>query len=172
VFQERDVKDFRPGLLTEGASFGIGAFEWIVDYRRITASSRRPKDNCGTKVAAVIRLLHHTPVEAVGHNFHFMCQWAEWRGKRLPQLGDQGVEAFRHASQVSWAANIRRDDALIETTLVAIPGEVVIVRFNHEHRTDPQKNSEAEVAAEKYGIDFRLSVELLQQIYDSEMSNE
>ncbi len=93
-------------MITDGTAFTIGALEWEVDYRRLMVSSPsiyiKEKETCGDKAAKVMKLLCHTPVEAVGHNFHFSCDLKDWTENALPQLGSRSVRDFPDARQFRW----------------------------------------------------------------------
>ena len=119
-----------------------GPMEWEVDYRRLMISSPsiriKARETCGDKAAKVMKLLSHTPVEAVGHNFHFSCGLEDWSDKPSPQLGGRKIGDFSDAQQFRWVGVFRRDDVQIEVALAVAPLEGVAVRFTHERRTVPE----------------------------------
>ena len=173
VCAEDEAADFFPGMLTDGTAFTIGALEWEVDYRRMMVSSRtirtREGETCGDKAAKVMRLLNHTPVEAVGHNFLLTCDLKDWSGKPLPQLGSRMIGEFPDSRQFRWIGAFTRQNVPIEVTLAVVPTEGVAVRFNHERRTNPQDCGAAVTAAEQFLNDFRISKQMLGELFQVEL---
>jgi len=67
-------------------NFTIDDVRWHVTDRRLTLSCDSSEGNPAQLAASVLRVLLHTPVSAIGHNFHYRCDLAQWGG-RLPQIG-------------------------------------------------------------------------------------
>ena len=96
--------------LGEGASFDFGLVEWQVDGQKLGVSSASATIDCGGMVSQVLDLVPHTPVRAIGHNFHFTASRAEWGDRPRPNLGDRGLEDLDGAEQVRWSGIFRRND--------------------------------------------------------------
>ena len=176
VCLDDEAAEFGPGEPPEGSGFRLGAMEWAVDYRRMMISSPsiriQGKETCGDKAAKVMRLLSHTPVEAVGHNFHFSCGIEDWSDKPSPQLGGRDIREFPDAHQFRWVGFFRRDDVQIEVRLAVAPTEGVVVRFNHERRTVPEDTGTAVAAAERFLDDYRISQKMLGELFHVELNDE
>lgn len=171
VCDESERTDFFSGMLAEGTAFTTGPLEWEVDYRQLAVSASSDAD-CGKAVAGVLNLLHHTPVEAVGHNFHFSCEVAELPAAARPQLGPKDIGAFSNAAQFRWVGVFRGEAVTTEVTLALVPEEGVVILFNHDRRTSKaDRNQEAIVAAKKFRDDLRKSVALLKDLFNLELSD-
>ena len=152
--------------------------QWQVDNQRLSvASSDRPVD-CGGTVSNVLALLPHTPVLAMGHNFHFTTSKEEWGGRPAPMLGDRKLEDFAEAEQVRWVGALRRGETRIEMTL-AYEADAVAILLNH-HRTmntelarkaetAEEQIAQAREAAERFRQDFEVSRELLRSFFEMEL---
>lgn len=166
--------------LGEGASFIFGTVEWQVDSQKLSVSSPTQSLDCGNLVSLVLDLLPHTPVRAVGHNFHFTAPKAEWQDRPSPRLGERGMEELDGAEQVRWSGAFRRNDARLEVTL-AFEVELVAILFNYHRNIDLEMASEApnpqsqiaqaRQAAKEFQTDFRHSRGLLKSLFKMEMND-
>lgn len=166
--------------LGEGASFVFGQVEWQVDGQRLSVSSAQPAVDCGSMVSQVLELLPHTPVRAVGHNFHFTAPKAQWGPRPSPKLGDRRMEDLDGVEQVRWSGIFRRNDARLEVTL-AYEVDLVAVFFNYHRNMDleqasaaatpPQQIAQAREAAGQFREDFDHSRSLLRSLFEMEMSD-
>lgn len=66
--------------------FDVEGFHWAVDRVRLTIQSDTERSPEGL-VNRLFQELRHTPVQAIGHNFHFRSGVADWKGGR-PTLSD------------------------------------------------------------------------------------
>ena len=178
---EGDEVNIRLVVIGEGAAFRFGAVDWQVDNQRLSVSTGTQDFDCGGAVSSVLKLLPHTPVHAVGNNFHFSATKQDWGTRPAPSLGKLQLDDIEGAEQVRWAGALRRGDAKIEATL-AYEHEAVAILFNH-HRTmnlgrvrlatKPEEQvAEARSAAERFRGDFDLSRELLRSYFEMEMPDE
>ncbi len=152
--------------------------QWQVDNQRLSVASSDRSVDCGETVSNVLALLPHTPVQALGHNFHFTASKEEWAGRPAPMLGNRKLEDFPEAEQVRWVGGFLRGETRIEMTL-AYESDAVAILLNH-HRTMntelARKAATAEVqiaqareAAEKFRQDFEVSCEMLRTFFDMEL---
>ncbi len=154
------------------ATFVAGGLAWEVDYGRLAVSTNKPRGDCGEVVAKVLRELPHTPVEAVGHNFHFTCPRAEWTGVE-PLLGQVPLSALANlgADEVRWDGRFRKPHAWVEVTLriPASDADFVAVRFNHHHTVDgasvKERNAAAIKAAARFTEDQEATESLLKSLF-------
>ena len=153
--------------------------QWEVDHQRLSVASSAPYVDCGSAVSEVLALLPHTPVQAMGHNFHFTASKEEWGNGPVPMLGNKRLEDFQEAEQVSWAGMFRQDDARIEITLAYEAGAVAILLNHHrtmnaelarKAKTAGEQIAQARKAAEKFLDDFKVSRELLSSLFEVELS--
>ncbi len=77
--------------LTKGFFFKMDNVNWIIDEQRLQIWGAGGTDT-GVFAARVLSLLSHTPVQAIGTNFHFQTGVGEWPSTRLPKLGDWTLE--------------------------------------------------------------------------------
>jgi hypothetical protein len=166
--------------LGEGAAFVFGPVEWQVDGQRLSVSSANPAIDSGHQVSQVLELLPHTPVRAVGHNFHFTAPKAAWEARPSPKLGDLRMEQLEGAEQVRWSGIFRWNDARLEVTL-AYESDLVAVLFNYHRNMDleraaaaptpPEQIAQAREAAERFREDFDHARGSLRSLFDMEMSD-
>jgi hypothetical protein len=154
--------------LSQGLAFGFKDVQWHIDSRLLMVASR--KENCGEFVARVVRLLPHTPVRAVGNNFHYACGKAEWGRSPLPMIGESrsgGLDEFGRVEQTRWACVIRRDDVRAELTVAEDePGMAVLFNFHRETKSA----EEACTAAGHFESDHRWSQEMLRRFFGQEVA--
>jgi hypothetical protein len=154
--------------LSQGLAFSFKEVQWQIDSRLLMVASR--KANCGELVAKVVGLLPHTPVRAVGNNFHYACGKEDWGKSPLPMLGGNRSGALAdlgRVEQTRWACVIRRDDVRIEVTVAEDePGMAILFNFHRE-----TKNAEeACKAAGYFEGDQRWSQELLRRLVGQEVA--
>ena len=167
--------------LGEGAAFELDGVQWQVDNRRLCVASSDRNIDCGQKVSQVLELLPHTPVQALGHNFHFSASKEEWGSRPAPMLGSQGFSGFSDVEQVRWVGAFHRGETRIEATL-AYEVDAVAVLLNHHRTMDserarqastPQEQiAQAREASEKFREDFEVSRELLRRFFAMEFPDE
>lgn len=181
ICREVEGVNVRFVALGEGAAFRFGKVEWQVDNQRLCVSSSEWNIDCGRLVSRVLELLPHTPVHAVGHNFHFSAPKSEWGGRPSPMLGRRGLADFEEVDQVRWAGAFRRADSRLEVTL-ASEADAFAILFNH-HRTmnleqirrakDAEDQiAQARTAAERFLGDFDDSRGLLRSFFEMELPDE
>ncbi|WP_165253526.1 hypothetical protein [Paludisphaera soli] len=170
VYQERDLATHFD-LMSPRAGFEveIGAIKtkWQVDPQKLIVSSSSRAVDCGAKVAAVLRLLPHTPVYAIGHNFHFRISKQEWEDRPVPTFGDdlKGLGPEGELEQAKWVGTFRLDDVRVEKTVACVAEDVFV--FYNFHRsididraqraTTPEEQiSQACEAAERFNADYEV----------------
>jgi len=161
-----------------GASFRFGPVSWEVDNQRLIVSSSDPKVDCGALVSTVLKLLPHTPIRAVGHNFHFSAGKLDWGERPSPTLGGRTLEQLGDYEQVRWVGITARREPRIEITL-AYESDAVAVLLNHHYTIDLEQIRKAEnveeqiaparEAAEKFRSDFLMSRELCRSLFQMEI---
>lgn len=164
----------------EGASFDFGPVEWQVDGQRLSVTSASVDFDCGGKVSQVLELLPHTPVRAIGHNYHFTASKAQWDARPSPKLGDRRMEELDGAEQVRWSGTFRWNAARLEVTL-AYEADLVAIFFNYHRNmnlekataasTPPEQITQAREAAGHFRQDFDHSRALLMSLFETEMSD-
>jgi hypothetical protein len=176
-YREDEGVNVRLVPLGQGAAFEVGCVEWQVDNQRLSVASSERSEDCGGTVSRVLSLLPHTPVQALGHNFHFSATREEWGGRPAPMLGGRGLQDFTDAEQVRWVGAFRLDETRIEATL-AYEMDAVAILLNHHRtmdlerarraRTAEEQVAQARGAAEKFREDFEVSRKLLRSFFEME----
>jgi hypothetical protein len=156
----------------EGDAFYADGFEWEVDFSRLCVSASGEGSDCGAKLARVLEILPHTPVEAIGHNFHFVCPVSEWKTDAVPMLGRRALKDFDRALQVRWDGRFEKPDGWVEVTLIhsdAALGDYVVVLFNHHHTvtgaSTKDRAAAALVAATAFTRDAQQTKEMILQLF-------
>ncbi|WP_422932209.1 hypothetical protein [Singulisphaera sp. PoT] len=182
VYPKKGQCRFRLVPLGNGTAFefkhGSAQIDWQVDNQKLSVASADRSIDCGMTVSKVLELLPHTPVQAIGHNFHFSATKEDWGNRPAPMLGSKGLEDFEKAEQVRWIGTLRRNGTRIEVTL-AHEADAVAILFNH-HRTMnlelarkalvvEEQIKEAKEAAGEFSKDFGVSCELLRSLFDMEL---
>lgn len=161
--------EFRLGVLADGAAFRFGKVEWQVDDRRLMVSTPTFTDDCGALVAKVLDLLPHTPVRAVGHNFHFLCKSRqEWGNSPLPALGEKDLGEVPQLEQSRWTGIFRHDGVRVELTVVDAEDGVVVL-LNHHRVTN--NIDDAKAAAQQFRQDCEVSLGLLRDLLNQEITD-
>lgn len=167
VLPDQEVQ-LRLGALIDGVAFRFKRTEWQVDSRRLLVASTTEADDCGELVAKVLELLPHTPVKAVGHNFHFLCSNREsWKDSPLPLLGKKGFGDLSQLEQSRWTGIFEKAPVRIEMT-VGHAEDGLVVLFNHHRNT---KNiEEAKAATRHFRHDFDVSRAMLRDMLGQEIA--
>lgn len=173
--------ELRLAALGGAASFRFGTVSWDVNNQRLIVSSSKASDDCGQIVSQVLRLLPHTPVRAVGHNFHFSASRHDWGDRPVPVLGGKRLEDFDQAEQARWVGVFHHPPEVRIEVALACVREAVAVLFNHHRNLDLEQARKAQgpeeqirpatMAAEKFRVDFDASLRLLQSLFEVEMDN-
>jgi hypothetical protein len=181
VYQRKGDCSVRLVPLGGGAAFDFDfesmQVQWQVDNQRLSVASSDRSVDCGVTVSDVLALLPHTPVQAIGHNFHFTASNEEWGRRPAPMLGHKKLEDFAGAEQVRWVGTFHRGETRVEMTL-AYEADAVAILLNH-HRTmnielarkadtAEKQIEEAKEAAKKFREDFEVSRELLRSLFEVE----
>jgi len=169
VLPDQEVM-IRVAPVIDGAAFRFGSLEWQVDPRRLVVASSTVAEDCGKYVSDVLRLLCHTPVLAIGHNFHYTSNLSDWGSSPLPLLGPVRFEDLPGGEEVRWAGVFRREDARIEMTLGRSNREIVVL-CNHHRNTDPRNVEQAQVAAQLFRHDYESSLVFLRELLGQEVSH-
>ncbi len=154
--------------LSNGLTFSFSGVQWQVDFRHLLADSLAA--DCGVLVAHVVRLLSHTPVRGVGHNFRYACGMDEWDTGQLPILGQSISDLLGNEGEVEqtrWACVLRLADARVEVT-VAREAIGMVVLFNFHRET--KGVAEAVAAAERFQEDRQKSQDLVRCLFAQEVT--
>ncbi len=153
--------------LNQGLAFSFKEAQWQVDFRLLSVASR--KENCGTSVAKVIETLPHTPIHAIGNNFHYACIKDDWGNSPLPSINDgllTGLKEIGQVEQTRCTYIVRKDTVRIEVT-VAIDEPDLAILFNFHRET--KSAIEAQDAANLFDSDQQWSQTLLQDIFGQQV---
>ena len=149
---------------TQGGSFQFKDVQWLIDFQSLLIAS--PKENCGALTAKVLKKLSHTPVRAIGNNFHYACASDQWGDSPVPMLGNRGWDDLGDVGKVDqmrWAGVFFREKVRTEVTLArSETGFAVMFNF---HR-DTKQTNEARVAAECFEEDRELSGKMLKTLFN------
>lgn len=167
VCEEQEV-ELRFTPMQQGMAFSFKDVQWQIELRMLTVASR--KANCGELVARVMDKLLHTPVRAVGNNFHYAGSREGWGKSPLPMLGGSGRDSFQDVGaveQIRWTGVFRMDGVRTEVTAAdAESGIAVLFNFHREIKN----TAEACAAARQFDQDRRRSQELLRRLFDQEVA--
>lgn len=156
--------EIRFTAISRGTAFNFKKVKWQIDSRSLMVGSA--EENSGELVARVIKLLHHTPVRAVGNNFHYSCDKDHWGQSPLPMIGTKGRDGLAEygmVDQTRWAGVFFRDGTRVEVT-VAQSEDGVAVLFNFHRET--KSSEQAQEAAKMFDADKRVSQELLAGLFN------
>lgn len=154
--------------LHQGLSFDLGSAHWQIDFRSLLIQSRTA--NCGELASRVLELLPHTPVQAVGNNFHYACGKDEWAESPIPMLGEKaiaGSEEMGQVEQTRWGCVFRTEEVRTEVTL-AYEDAGVVVLFNFHRET--KRTEEAGQAADRFEADRQTSIDLVGRLFNQEVT--
>ena len=143
--------------LTRAFRFELAGLEWNISDSRLQLVSRQKMRNCGTYAGKVLAILKHTPIQAVGTNFTFFGDEAEWPNKAivptpLPVAMAEGKPLSFALTTWQGAADLGKDTLLNIT--VAKNESTIVVSFNF-HRNCTGDASKARVYARRWGRDHR-----------------
>ncbi len=117
---------------------------WQCRYDRMIVTSLKDAD-AGESVALVLEKLSHTPITAVGNNFHFKLSRAEDRTRLFKEMLSQPFEslASRKLPPISSTATfqIGRNDALLNLTLESSKADVHTLVFNYHRPANSAANA-------------------------------
>lgn len=137
---------------------------WSTSDSRLELSAKFSDVDLSVPATAILKLLPHTPIQAVGHNFHFKWKIAEWSG-RIPQLGEvnfEGLRQFGEPVNTTWTSGFRVDKNLV-VQLQLVHSENSVEVHTNFHRD--ASNCEAGLkAVENFPHDFDRTKELIQKI--------
>lgn len=134
--------------------FRLGGLAWIPLAQRLEVQALDDAADAGLFVAEVLKRLSHTPVKAIGNNFHFEPRE---RGEKLLSLIDcRGLRDFAHEGDqqlgTEYGIKFSHEDGVLNLSLTASLDRVMEVRFNfHREMVDA---SEAAKAAECWRLDL------------------
>ncbi len=148
--------------------FSVDGHQWNVTDTRLIISSSDPDEHAASKAAAVILKLPHTPISAVGHNFHYECDRQHWKGAQ-PQLGDIDFEKLQNhgtAQSVSWTCTIEQSGGLVCKLTFNETRDAIDVHSNL-HR-DVKNADEALQICKLFRTDLELSNKLVNTLAGEE----
>ena len=168
ICREDDYRgyDFPDGEAGEGV-FVFADLQWEVDYDKVVLS-RRDGDSGGLAepIKQILAKLPHTPVDAVGHNFHYSQPAEGWDGPG-PQLGglsDPSADGVKPA-QTRWFAEYDFPGVRVATSCIRAKDEGLIVwLFNHQRDCEQGTRSALE-AVGRFEDDLDLTERLLTDTY-------
>ena len=155
--------------INHGMAFNFKKVKWQVDSRTLMVSS--VEKDCGDLVAKVMDLLHHTPVRAVGNNFHYACAKEQWGQSPLPKIGRKGRDdlgTFGYVEQTRWVGVFFRDKVRIEVTVAQSDAGVAVLFNFHRETKDSQ---EAQAAAKCFDADKEATRELLEGFFNQRVES-
>jgi hypothetical protein len=161
--------EIRFKVIGEGAAFEFSDVSWEVNLGRLVVSSR--KEDCGEIVAKVLEQLHHTPVHAIGNNFHFTSSTEEWGNSPLPTLGQKSrsdLVQIASFEQARWVGIFHRDGVRVEITLIS-GDDILAALINHHRETDPREYQKATAAARQFTHDREISEQILGLLLSQEV---
>lgn len=151
-----------PGDL--GLRFEMGRFTWQVNSTALAADSA-PDQNPGHVVILVLERLPHTPITALGHNFHFECLRSDWAAP-LPTLGDRGFDQFNQQMplrSLDWHAVFTpATDKLLG---IKITQDRQLVKIHINHHYEVRGAALASECAQRFLSDFDESKQLLESVF-------
>lgn len=149
---------------TQGGAFQFKDVQWQIDFQSLLIASS--KENCGALAAKVLSKLPHTPVRAVGNNFHYAGTMDEWRESPVPMLGTAGwddLASVGKVDQLRWVGVFFQDKVRMEVTLAqSETGFAVMFNF---HR-DTKQAKEAQTAAGRFEEDRDSSKKLIKKLFN------
>jgi hypothetical protein len=158
----------------DASGFQAGGFEWEVDSASLSISVEGDKTaDCGAMAARVLALLPHTPVEAVGHNFQYLCPENEWVPRVLPRIGGRGAGELPGVGQVRWDGRFERPHGWVEVTLIQdhLSGgkNYIAVLFNHhyvvEAATLQSRAEAARLASKEFATAAEETVRMMGELF-------
>ena len=142
--------------------FKIGDLAWQVDFMQLVVSSENVNSDTAAVVAKVVEKLPHTPLTAIGNNFHYRSNLSQWQG-RLPKLNDLGfddLKTYGDVQSLGWRASVVRPDGVtvntdvsLEPTESASPQLTVNVNYHRQVGSAP----ELIAAARRFAEDRKVS---------------
>ncbi len=163
------LEDILDSMPIDENGFPLGGFGWDVDQERLIVSADRGERDCGAVMGKVIELLRHTPISAVGHNFHYTCPISDWPPTAIPMLGQRsGIELG--VTETRWTGRFDREGLVVEVELLYVPksDDVVSVRTNFERQTG-EKWEGAVSAARTFPSDRKAAAELATTLFGLEV---
>jgi len=150
--------------------FKTGDLKWQVDYNRLIISTEKINDTDTASIAAkVVEILHHTPIAAIGNNFHYRCSLSEWKG-RLPKLDDVGFDQLKEYGEVQsvvWKASVSQtDDVTVNAEVSLEPNESLslMLTVNVNCHRKVQCAADLIAAAQLFNEDRNVSVKFLESL--------
>ncbi len=169
VSPREDEVEMKVSFEAMGSSIGFEfeGIEWVVSQNRLEAKARSDID-CGKCVAAVLKVLNHTPVRAIGSNFTFKCSRDEWPEELLPQLGDVQLNEDSDVLEAKWSqARQAGNHTVLRTEVIQSP-EIIVVSFNFHRNCETA--SEAESFARDWPRDRSMAEQALGDIREVEIT--
>ena len=170
VQEDKWLEDILDSMPIEENGFPLGGLGWDVDWDRLIVSAEASERDCGEATAKVIELLRHTPVSAIGHNFHYTCPVSDWPVPAIPRLGSRTATDLR-ATETRWTGRFDREGVVIEVELLYTPkaDDVVAVRTNFERSSGKDWES-AVSAARSFAADRTAAHELARTLFGLEVT--
>ena len=146
----------------DSEAFNLGGYEWEVSFEKLAVSAAIVGRDCGSMAGRVLAELPHTPVDAVGNNFIFVCDAKIWGERPGPRLGAAGADP--QPAESRWIGLYRHpNDLSVEVDLTVVPGQIAVLRLNYDRRVTTE--AEARVATDQFGSDYLKAGELIRQLF-------
>lgn len=149
--------------------YRVGKFRWQIDSFRL-AIECLTLENTAHLAAEVLDRLKYTPVSAVGNNFRYRCDLADWSG-RLPNLDGFSVDQLEGECKLevsTWKAQISKKDMRILIQLDQTPPASLLTVSVNFHRNISMA-SEVVQAADAFDSDCKESEQILKTIFNVEL---
>lgn len=143
--------------------FKTGQYRWHVDYGRLVIASEAATADPASLAARVIERLPHTPLTALGNNFHYRSPANRWSGG-LPTLGKLGfamLGAQGRVLQVTWGFKIECQPGKLIGLTTEQTEETVQVHVNFHNEVADKEQAIA--AANRFAEDKKAGQLLLSE---------
>lgn len=160
------------GLGSPTPKFSSAGFVWQASADRLDVQPQRPDGNPGDLVGAILEKLHHTPVKAVGSNFHFDLAKEQVRqlapllesplARHLSSLPLEAGETELSGTETKFILKSSRE-ALVNLTILVDARGAANARFNF-HRA-VASTSAAATAAREWSADRNEAFDILHSIW-------
>ncbi|MEX2287996.1 MAG: hypothetical protein WD648_12960 [Planctomycetaceae bacterium] len=149
--------------------FVADGVKWHVTDSRLTLSTTDPTRDPSAIAVAVMEKLPHTPVSAVGNNFHFKCDRRDWSGghSQLNGKGFEELRAYGEPISISWSSLLQQSGVRVQ---IKFEESADHIEVHTNHHRDAGNCAQACQAAREFQSDFEKSKQLVLSITGNEVS--
>lgn len=149
---------FQP--LSRAIRFELDEMIWEISDSRLSVTSKTCK-NCGRVVAEVLKILPHTPLQAIGTNFVYKGSVDAWKSDLVPKMCSLRLTDGKPKglAQVTWGGVLDLDKNTLMNLSVTNGAAGVIVAFNL-HRNCSTATTASEFAV-RWESDLKTVTEIL-----------